>query len=123
MDPGVRSRMVTAGCIDDEAVGAVPSEETGPVPSDGEEIPEGSSVAGSLGEPDETHRFQFQAEAGDYYLIEVTWEHMPRLRLSFFQPPGYTWTFDSEISPISERWTPGRFRYSLSNAAIYRPVE
>ena len=106
MDPDVRSRMVAAGCIDDETVGVVPSEGTGPVSSEREQIPEGSSVAGSLDEPDETDRFQFQAEAGDYYLIEVTWEHMPRLRLSLFQPPGYTWTSDSEISPISERWTP-----------------
>ena len=117
MDPDVLSRMVAAGCIDDETVGVVPSEGTGPVPSEREEIPEGSSVAGSLDEPEEIDRFQFQAEAGDYYLIEVTWEHMPRLRLSLFQPTGATWTFNSEISPISERWTPdvsGTFNISVS---------
>lgn len=106
MDPAVRSRMVSAGCIEDETVGEVPSEGTGPVPPEREEILEGSSVAGSLDDPDETDRFQFQAEAGDDYLIAVTWEDMPRLMLSLFQPPGYNWTFDSRISPISERWTP-----------------
>ena len=106
MAPDVRSRMAAAGCIDEEIVGVTPSEDTGPAPSESEEMRVGSSVSGSLDEPEETDRFHFQAEAGEYYVIEVNWQDIPRLRLRLFQAPGYNWTFDSEIPPISERWTP-----------------
>ena len=106
MDAETRSRMAAAGCIYYETVGAIPSEDTGPAQPESEEIRPGSIVAGSLDEPEETDRFHLRADAGEYYLIEVTWEDMPRVRLSLFQPPGYNWTFDSEISPISERWRP-----------------
>ena len=106
MAPDVRARMAEAGSIDDETVGVAASEDTGPAPSDSEEIRVGSSVSGSLDEPEETDRFHFQAEAGEYYLLEVNWQDIPRLRLSMFQVPGYNRTFASVISPISERWTP-----------------
>ena len=106
MDADVRARMVAAGCIDDDTASVTPTEDSGPAPSESEEIRVGSSVSGSLDEPEETDRFHFQAEAGEYYLIEVNWKAIPRLRLSLFQVPGYNWTFDSQISPISERWTP-----------------
>ena len=106
MNAEIRTRMAEAGCIDEEPVCAIPLEDTGPASPESEEISAGSSVAGSLDEPEETDRFHLEADAGEYYLIEVAWQDMPRVRLSLFQPPGYNWTFDSEISPISERWTP-----------------
>jgi hypothetical protein len=90
----------------DENVGVTPSEDTGPAPSESEEIDVGFSVSGSLSEPEETDRFHFQAEAGEYYLIDVNWQDIPRLSLRLFQVPGYNWTFDYSSSPISERWTP-----------------
>ena len=106
MNTDVRARMVAAGCIEEETASVTPTEDSGPAPSESEEIRVGSSVSGSLDEPEETDRFHFQAEAGEYYLIEVNWKAIPRLRLSLFQVPGYNWIFNSEISPISQRWTP-----------------
>ena len=107
MDAETRTRMAEVGCIDDETVGVTPSEDTGPAQPESEEISVGSSVAGSLDEPEETDRFHLQVDAGEYYLIEVAWQDMPRVSLSLFQLPGYNWTFNSEFSPISQRWTPG----------------
>ena len=106
MNPDVRARMIEAGCIDEETAGVTPTEDSGPAPSESEEIRVGSSVSGSLDEPEDTDRFHFQAEAGEYYLIAVNWKAIPRLRLHLFQAPGYNWTFNSQISPIFQRWTP-----------------
>ena len=110
MDAEIRTRMAEAGCIefDEEPVGVIPSEDTGPAQPESEEITAGSSVAGSLDEPEETDRFHLQVDAGEYYLIEVAWQGMrPRELEPVFSLPDYNWTFNSEISPISERWTPG----------------
>ena len=107
MNAEIRTRMAEAGCIDEEPVGVIPSEDTGPAQPESEEISAGSSVAGSLDEPEETDRFHLQVDAEEDYLIELTWQDMPRVSLLLFQRPGYNWSFSSEISPISNRWTPG----------------
>ena len=67
--------MVEAGCIDQETSGAVPAQE------EREEIPVGDSLAGSLDSPNETDLFQFQAEVGVKYVIEVAWQDMPEITI------------------------------------------
>ena len=117
MNPDVRARMTASGCIEEESVSVTPPQFVQPPSPAVRDIHVGDSVSGSLDEPEEVDRFQFEAEAGVYYLIEVNWQSVPRLRLRLFQPPGYNWSWDSEISPISEKWTPdvsGTIQMSIS---------
>ena len=102
MDPDVRSRMVEAGCIDQETSGAVPMQE------EREEIPVGDSLAGSLDDPNETDLFQFQAEAGVEYVIEVAWQDMPEIWIIVKDAPNPVANAfrnrRSVTSPLIVRW-------------------
>ena len=102
MDPEVRSRMIEAGCIDEETSGAVPMQE------EREEIPVGDSLAGSLDSLEEIDLFQFQAEAGVEYVIEVAWQGMPEINVIVKDAPNPVassfQTRWSETSPIVVRW-------------------
>ena len=106
MDPDVRARMAEAGCIDDEPVAAAPVQDTTSIVTEREEIFDGVSVAGALAEPDERGRFRFDAEAGEAYFVEVTWQDLPSIRLSIFMSPGFNWTYNSVISPVFAKWIP-----------------
>ncbi len=101
MDPDVRSQMVEAGCIDEETSGATPTQQ------EREEISVGDSLAGSL-EPRETDIFQFQAEAGVEYVIEVAWQDMPEITVIVKDAPNPVansfQTRWSETSPLVVRW-------------------
>ena len=102
MDPEVRSRMVAAGCIDEETSGAAPVQE------EREEIAVGGSLAGSLDDPNESDLFQFQAEAGVEYVIEVAWQDMPEVTVVVKDAPDPVansfQTIWSETSPLVVRW-------------------
>ena len=101
MDPDVRSRMAAAGCIEDE------SSEPIPAALEREEIPFGGSLAGSLDEPNETDLYQFQAEKGQRYLIELDWEGLPEITMVITEPHPVRSSsiFDFESSPSVLRWT------------------
>ncbi len=102
MDPGVRSRMIEAGCIDQETSGAVPAQE------ERVEIRVGDTLADSLDNPNETDLFQFQAEAGVDYVIEVAWQDMPQITVAIKDsstPLAFTSrTIWAETSPLVVRW-------------------
>ena len=103
MDSAVRARMATAGCIDEDTAEAIQMQE------EREEIPVEGSVGGTLEEPDRTASLQFQAEEGQKYLIEVTWEGLPEIYLLIKDPPDPVVTsftmLDSRSSPVVHRWT------------------
>ena len=102
MDPDVRSRMVASGCIDQETSGA------GPVQEERAEIRVGDTLAGSLDDSDESDLFQFQAEAGEEYVIEVAWQDMPEVTVIVKDAPNPVansfQTMWSETSPLVVRW-------------------
>ena len=102
MDPDVRSRMIEAGCIDQETSGAAPVQE------EREEIPVGASLVGSLDDLEETDLFQFQAEAGVEYVIEVAWQDIPEITIVVKDAPNpvaYSFqTLWAETSPLVVRW-------------------
>ena len=103
MDPDVRSRMIEAGCIDEDLSGAVPAE------PERTEILVGGSVDGELAAPDQPAFLEFQAEMGQKYLIEVAWEGFPELYVQVKDPPDpvvdsiVRW--NPESSPLIGRWT------------------
>ena len=103
MDPDVRSRMIEAGCIDQETPGAIPVQE------ERAEIRVGDTLAGSLDDPNEADLFQFQAEAGVEYVIEVAWQDMPEVTVVVKDAPdpivNSFRTIWSETSPLVVRWT------------------
>ena len=106
MDAEIRTRMAEANCIDDEPVAAAPVQDTTSTVAEREEIFDGVSVAGALAEPDESGRFRFDAEAGETYFVEVTWQDLPSIKLSIFMSPGFNWIYNSVISPVFTKWTP-----------------
>ena len=106
MDGEVRTRMAEAGCIDDEPVAAPPVLDSTSTLAEREELFDGVSVAGALAEPDERGRFQFDAEAGETYFLEVTWQDLPSINLSIFKYPASNWTYNSVISPVFGKWEP-----------------
>ena len=103
MDTDVRARMTEAGCIDPELSGAVPIEQ------ERTEVAVGGVVEGDLAAPDQPALLEFQAEMGQKYFIEVTWEGVPDLYLLIKDPPDPV--VDSVIqlgldsSPFTRRWT------------------
>ena len=103
MGPDVRDRMIESGCIDKETSEPIQTE------VQREEIPVGASVEGTLGESEDTANFQFQAENGQKYLIEVSWEGLTRIRLLIKDPPDPAVSFmdqsNSSDSPFVRRWT------------------
>ena len=103
MAPEVRSRMAAAGCIEDEAASAIQMQ------VEREEIPVGGSLRGTLEESDRTDTLQLQAEEGEKYVIEVTWEGVPEIFLLIKDPPDPVvnrfFMYDSEDSPLVLRWT------------------
>ena len=104
MDPGVRSRMIEAGCI---------GEDTTTTSIEGVEISVGSSVEGAFEEPQELDYFLFQAEMGQRYLIEVTWDELPAVSAQVLNlsadsdlvTGSVSGSFDSESSPLARSWT------------------
>ena len=102
MDPDVRSRMTEAGCIDQETSDAIPVQE------ERAEIGVGDTLAGSLDDPNEADLFQFQAEAGVEYVIEVAWQDMPQVTVVVKDAPDPVvdsfQTIWSETSPLVVRW-------------------
>ena len=135
MEPDVRSKMVEAGCIDDETAGTIPDDGiTGTIPMEGtapaptgaerQNLLAGVSVAGSLDGPDERGRFLFDAEAGETYLLEVTWQDLPDIRLRIFMRPSYNWTYNSESSPMLKKWVPevsGTYDMTISSEGAGGP--
>ena len=103
MDSDVQASMAMAGCIDEDTTEAIQMQEAR------EEIPVGGSVSGTLEEPNRTVNLQFQAEEGQKYLIEVTWEGVPEVFLLIKDPPDPVVTafnmYDSDSSPLLRRWT------------------
>ena len=103
MDAEIRTRMAEAGCTDEETSEPTQSQ------TEREEIPVGGSVSGTLEEPNRTVNLQFQAEEGQKYLIEVTWEGVPEVFLLIKDPPDPRVTavnmYDSDSSPLLRRWT------------------
>ncbi|MDE2824573.1 MAG: hypothetical protein OXK79_13815 [Chloroflexota bacterium] len=88
MDPDVRSRMVEADCIDEETIEVDASTNTdasgigSPSASeDFDEIAIGSSVDGTLDEPEEVDIYSFRAQADETYLIIATWESLSSIQL------------------------------------------
>ena len=104
MDPGVRSRMIEAGCI---------GEDTTTTSIEGVEISVGSSVEGAFEEPQELDYFLFQAEMGQRYLIEVTWDELPAVSAQVLNlsadsdlvTGSVSGSFYSESSPLVLKWT------------------
>lgn len=101
MDPDVRSQLIAAGCIDAETAASI---ESG---AQREEIPVGGNVSASPDEPEGSGYYQFQAEMGEKYLIEVAWEDYASLSLAVIEPPPVDAirSRHSEDSPIVMRWT------------------
>ena len=117
MDPGLRARMVEAGCVDEELSGTVPTE---PART---EVEVGGSVDGEFVEPEQPVYLQFQAETGQRYVLEVAWEGFPEIFMVIKDAPDpvvshITWV-DSETSPAVRRWTApesGTFHIDVSAA-------
>ena len=105
MNPDVRVRMVEAGCIDEETTDSISAEPE----IQREEIPVGGSASGTLSESEDIAYFQFQAEMGQKYHIEVTWEGLARIRLLIKDPPDPAVSFidqaNSSDSPFVRQWT------------------
>ncbi len=101
MDPDVRSRMAAAGCIEEESFEPIPEA------LKRDDIPIGGSLAGTLDEPNETDLYQFQAEKGQRYLIELDWEGLPEINMVITEPPPVKTSsiFDFDSSPAVLRWT------------------
>ena len=105
MDPDLRARMVEAGCIDEETTDSISAQPE----IQREEIPVGGSASGTLSESEGIAYLQFQAEIGQKYLIEVTWESPARIRLLVKDPPDPVVSFidqsNSSDSPFIRQWT------------------
>ena len=103
MDPGIRSRMVAGGCIDEETSGSIPTR------IDREDIPVGGSIQGTLEAEEKIGTLQFQAEMGQKYLIEISWESFPEIWVLIKDPPDPTvdsiTMLNPESSPLVSRWT------------------
>ena len=101
----VRAQMIEAGCIDEETT-ASPSAQP---EIQREEIPLGGSASGTLSESEDIAHLLFQAEIGQKYLIEVTWEGLARIRLLIKDPPDPVVSFidqsNSSDSPFVRQWT------------------
>ena len=105
MDFDVRARMVKAGCIDEESTDSISAQPE----IQREEIPVGGSASRTLSESEGIANLQFQAEMGQKYLIEVTWEGLARIRLLVKDPPDPVVSFidqsNSSDSPLIRQWT------------------
>ena len=105
MDPDLRTRMVEAGCIDEETTDSISAQPE----IQREEIPVGGSASGTLSESEGIAYLQFQAEVGQKYLIEVSWEGLTRIRLLIKDPPDPRVSFidqsNSSDSPFVRPWT------------------
>ena len=105
MDPEVRARMTETGCIDEETTGSASAQPE----FQREEITVGGSASGILSESEGIAYLQFQAEMGQKYLIEVTWESLARIRLLVKDPPDPVVSFidqsNSSDSPLVRQWT------------------
>ena len=103
MLPDVRAQMIEAGCIDEETTDSAQPE------IQREEIPVGGSASGTLSEFEDFAHLQFQAEMGQKYLIEVTWEGLERIRLLIKDPPDPVVSSidqsNSSDSPLVRQWT------------------
>ena len=105
MDPDIRVRMAEAGCIDEETTDSISAEPE----IQREEIQVGGSASGTLSESEDIAYLQFQAEMGQKYHIEVTWEGLARIRLLIKDPPDPAVSFidqaNSSDSPFVRQWT------------------
>ena len=105
MLPDVRFQMIEAGCIDEETTDSVAAQPE----IQREEIPVGGSASGTLSESEGIANLQFQAEMGQKYVIEVSWEGLTRIRLLIKDPPDPRVSFidqsNSSDSPIVHQWT------------------
>ena len=106
MDSDARARLLEAGCIDEESAEEHSGLGMQVEEVEREEIPFGVALERSLDEPEEKDTYEISVEAGETYLIEVSWQGLPSMKLTVFQPPGYNWIFQSELSPITGSWTP-----------------
>ena len=76
MDPDLVTRMMDAGCIDEESLQGSASFE-GAQQIDTTSLSVGDSLDVAVGTPDVTNRYSFQAEQGQRYLIEVASDDLP----------------------------------------------
>ena len=106
MDRDVRSRMIAAGCIDEETTGSIPTEvKREEIPVGGGEIPVGGSVEGAVDEPGEADTYLFRAKRGETYVIVATWETLPSIRLEITDLRTFSRVRESGRQPYRISWT------------------
>lgn len=102
MDPELRSRMIAAGCIDEETTGTLVPDGAGDQAEDQDvdEIAVGGSVSGTLSDPEQTDTYAFKALADESYLIEMSWDSLPSIEFEISDWQTFSRTLNPKDPPF-----------------------